>query len=191
MGNCLLGFPEPLLLEYDIFFNDRHVFNLVYYSHSIFHIRLPWCLVGKESACSAGDSSSIPGSERSPGEGHGTPLPLQCSCLENPTDGGAWGATVHGVAKEPDTTWWVNNSSSNPPHWHVQTLLIDVQRKIKSLCWQFTLCEATEGKRKLSQPRNVNSFFIFFFFFKCCLTLHVVTDAKDMSWFKNLVHFSP
>ena len=31
-----------------------------------------------------------------PGEGNGTPL--QYSCLENPTDGGAWWATVHGVA---------------------------------------------------------------------------------------------
>ena len=31
------------------------------------------------------------------GEGHGNPL--QCSCLENPRDGGAWWAAVHGVAK--------------------------------------------------------------------------------------------
>ena len=31
------------------------------------------------------------------GEGDGTPL--QCSCLENPVDGGAWWAAVHGVAK--------------------------------------------------------------------------------------------
>ena len=31
------------------------------------------------------------------GEGHGTPL--QHSCLENPMDGGAWWAAVHGVAK--------------------------------------------------------------------------------------------
>ena len=31
------------------------------------------------------------------GEGNGTPL--QCSCLENPMDGGAWWATVHRVAK--------------------------------------------------------------------------------------------
>ena len=30
-------------------------------------------------------------------EGNGTPL--QCSCLENPMDGGTWWATVHGVAK--------------------------------------------------------------------------------------------
>ena len=56
---------------------------------------------GKESACNAGDLGSIPGSERSPGEGNGNPL--QYSCLENPMDGGAWWARVHGVA-EADTT---------------------------------------------------------------------------------------
>ena len=51
----------------------------------------------KESACNAGDLSSIPWLGRSPGEGNGNPL--QYSCLENPMDRGAWGATVHGVAK--------------------------------------------------------------------------------------------
>ena len=40
---------------------------------------------------------SIPGSGKYPGEGNGNPL--QYSCLENPTDRGAWRATVHGVAK--------------------------------------------------------------------------------------------
>ena len=59
---------------------------------------------GKESACNAGGPSSIPGSERSPGDGNGTPL--QYSCLENPMDGGAWWATVHGVTK----SWtWLSN----------------------------------------------------------------------------------
>ena len=43
------------------------------------------------------DVDLIPGSERSPGGGHGNPL--QDSCLENPVDGGAWWATVHGVSK--------------------------------------------------------------------------------------------
>ena len=43
------------------------------------------------------DLSSIPGSGRSPGGGHGNPL--QYSCLENPMDRGAWRATVHRVAK--------------------------------------------------------------------------------------------
>ena len=36
---------------------------------------------------------------RSPGEGNGNPL--QCSCLENPRDGGAWWAAVYGVAQSP------------------------------------------------------------------------------------------
>ena len=56
--------------------------------------------VGKESSCNvrdAGDASSIPVSERSPGGGHGNPL--QYSCLENLMDRGAWLATVHRVAK--------------------------------------------------------------------------------------------
>ena len=61
----------------------------------------PFSSDGKASACNAGDLGSIPGSERSPGEGNGKPL--QYSCLENPMDGGAWGTTVHGVA-ELDTT---------------------------------------------------------------------------------------
>ena len=52
---------------------------------------------GKASACNAGDLGLTPGLGRSPGEGNGNPL--QYSCLENPTDGGAWQATVHGVAK--------------------------------------------------------------------------------------------
>ena len=51
----------------------------------------------KASACNAGDLGSIPGLGRSPGEGNGSPL--QYSCLENPMDGGAWWATVQGVAK--------------------------------------------------------------------------------------------
>ena len=55
----------------------------------------------KASASNAGDPGSIPGLGRSPREGNGNPL--QCSCLENPMDGGAWWATVHGVT-ESDTT---------------------------------------------------------------------------------------
>ena len=57
----------------------------------------PGSSAGKESACDAGDLSSIPGSGRSPKGGDGYPLPY--SCLENPMDRGAWQATVHGVTK--------------------------------------------------------------------------------------------
>ena len=52
---------------------------------------------GKESACNVGDPGSVPGWEKSPGEGNGNPL--QYSCLENSMDGGAWQAIVHEVAK--------------------------------------------------------------------------------------------
>ena len=52
---------------------------------------------GKDSACNLGDPGLIPELGRSPGEGNGNLL--QYSCLENPMDGGAWKATVHGVAK--------------------------------------------------------------------------------------------
>ena len=52
---------------------------------------------GEESVCNAGDAGLIPGLGRSPGEGIG--YPLQYSCLENSMDGGAWWATVHGIAK--------------------------------------------------------------------------------------------
>ena len=44
-----------------------------------------------------GDTGSIPGLGRSPGEGNDNPL--QYSCLENPMDRGAWQATVHGIVK--------------------------------------------------------------------------------------------
>ena len=45
------------------------------------------------------------------GEGNGNPL--QCSCLENPRDGGAWWAAVYGVAQSQ--TRLKQLSSSTPP----------------------------------------------------------------------------
>ena len=74
----------------------------VYLLISKVEIAFHWWLSGKESACQAGDSGSIPGLGRSPGEGNGDPL--QYSCLGNPMDRGAWWATVHGVPKEPNVT---------------------------------------------------------------------------------------
>ena len=63
----------------------------------------------KNPSANAGDAGSIPGLGRSPGEGHGNPL--QYSCLENPMGQGAWWATVHGVAKDSDTMYQLNNDS--------------------------------------------------------------------------------
>jgi len=58
--------------------------------------------VVKNLPASTGDVSLISRLVISPGEGNGNPL--QCSCLKNPIDRGAWWATVHEVAKESDTT---------------------------------------------------------------------------------------
>ena len=51
------------------------------------------------NAGNAGFMGSIPGSGRSPGEGHGNPL--QYSCLKNPMDRGDWWSRVHRITKNP------------------------------------------------------------------------------------------
>ena len=61
----------------------------------------PVVLVVKNLPANAGDASLMPWVRKFPGEGSGNPL--QYSCLENSTDRGAWGSTVHGAA-ESDTT---------------------------------------------------------------------------------------
>ena len=60
---------------------------------------LPWGLGGKEKVkpANAEDLGSIPGLRGSPGKGNGNPV--QFSCLGNPTDRGAWWATVYGFTK--------------------------------------------------------------------------------------------
>ena len=58
--------------------------------------------MGKESACNSGNVGSILELGRFPGEGDSNLL--QDSCLENPMDRGAWGATVHGGRKESNMT---------------------------------------------------------------------------------------
>ena len=63
----------------------------------LYWLSLPGGSDGKELACNAGDLGLISGLGRSLGEGNGNSL--QYSCLGNPTDRGAWQATIHGAAK--------------------------------------------------------------------------------------------
>ena len=72
-------------------------FPLCEFSLSDILTSFPGGLEVKVSACSVGDLGSIPGLGRFLGEGNGNQL--QHFWLENPMDGGAWWATVHGVAK--------------------------------------------------------------------------------------------
>ena len=71
--------------------------------------------VVKNLPANPGDSGSIPGLGRSPGEGNSSPL--QYSFLENPTDRGTWQATVHGVTKESDMT----ENTHTHTHTHTRT----------------------------------------------------------------------
>ena len=87
-----------------VWFNLSHLFPKVDNENTrilYFWKGFPGGSDGKASARNAGDLGSIPGLGRSSGEGNGNPL--QYSCLENSMDGGAWWATVHGVAKSQ--TW--------------------------------------------------------------------------------------
>ena len=75
--------------------------------------------VVKNLSANAGDTrdtSSIPGSGRSPGVGNGNPL--QYSCLENSIDRGNWRVTIHGTAKSLSThTHAHTHTPSVPTRW--------------------------------------------------------------------------
>ena len=88
-----------------------------------------------DSAYNAGDPGLIPGSGRSPGEGNGNPL--QYSCLENSMDGGAWWATVHGVAK--NQTWLSDLYTHTHTHTHTQ-FIVTIKYCIYSPCGTIYPC---------------------------------------------------
>ena len=87
------------------------IYNCIYLFMAV--LGFPGGSVVKNPPAKAGDTVSIPGLGRSPGEGNGNPL--QYSCLENPMDRGAWWATVHRVT-ESDTTKRLNNNISIQHH---------------------------------------------------------------------------
>ena len=86
---------------------------------------LPLRLSSKEPACNAGDMSSIPGSGRSPGGGHDNPL--QCSCLEDLTDRGAWQTTVQSVAQKQDRTEATEHACTHIPFFQIPHVSINTQ----------------------------------------------------------------
>ena len=99
------------------------------------HLRNMWC-------CQC--YGIWPSSQVCIGEGDGTPL--QCSCLENPRDGGAWWAAVHGVAQSRTRLKWL--SSSIGVYWFLCQFLMVIQFLTAVLpctfytlipCWLLTL----------------------------------------------------
>ena len=81
---------------------------IISYAIAVFTSEFPSGAVIKNPANGgdAGDTGSIPGSERSPGEGNSNPL--HYPCLENPIERGAWWAAIHGVTKELYVIEWLS-----------------------------------------------------------------------------------
>ena len=108
-------------------------------------------LVVKNLPANTGDLGSIPGWGRAPGEGNGNPL--QCSCLENPMDRGAWRATVHAVAKS--RTRLKQLSTTQPAQHSLEGLMIKLKlqcfghlRKRANSLEKTLMLGKTEGKRR-------------------------------------------
>ena len=70
---------------------------------------IPRWFSGRESACNPGDTGSISGLRRSPGEDNGNQI--QYSCLENPMHRGASWAIFHAVTKEADMPEQLNSNN--------------------------------------------------------------------------------
>ena len=105
-GSSIHGILQARILEYVSSFSSRgssqsrvqtHLSYLLHCRWVCYQVDFPGGSDDKVSAYKAGDQGSIPRSGKSFGEGNGNPL--QYSCLENPMDGGAWQAIVHGVSK--------------------------------------------------------------------------------------------
>ena len=100
---------------------------------------LPDDSVVKNPPANAGDAGFIPGLWRSPREGNGNPL--WYSCLENPTDRGAWWASVHGATKSQ--TWlsdWACTCTHTPTTSPIHKIKIIQFSSVAQSCP--TLCDA-------------------------------------------------
>ena len=75
------------------------------------------------------------------GEGNGNPL--QCSCLENPRDRGAWWAAVYGVAQSWTQLKWLSSSSSSSTCVYTHTYTPTLTNKLYSFSFSYTLVNIT------------------------------------------------
>ena len=122
--------------------------------------RLPQWLSGKESSCNAGDlgdTGSIPGLERSPGEWNGNPF--QYSCLENSMDRGvstgppgkSWPSFERGLLQAPSS--WLVSLQGEMKTWrkqeesHVMTETETGVMPLNKECWQ-----PSESRRGKNSP---------------------------------------
>ena len=93
--------------------------------------------------------------------GEGTGNPLQYSCLENPRDGGAWWAAVHGIAK---SRTWLSDFTFTFMHWRRKWQATPVflpgesqERRILLGCclWSLTESDTTEATWRWQQQHGI------------------------------------
>ena len=89
------------------------------------------------------------------GEGNGNPL--QCSCLENPKDGGAWWAAVYGVAQSRTQLKWLSSSSSS--RWRRQWQPTPVLLPGKSHGWRSLVGCSPWGRKELGTTERLHFHF--------------------------------
>ena len=86
------------------------------------------------------------------GEGNGNPL--QCSCLENPRDGGAWWAAISGVTQSRTRLKWLSSSSSNgAPDENLNT-----ETWMRFLGWQYYVLMSHINWRRVIYSENKRGF---------------------------------
>ena len=94
-----MGMTSSCLCSF--FFSCTMFLSCVYFASAFPFWQFPYGSNGKECTWNEGDPGLMPESERSSGEGNGSPL--QYPCLENSMDRGVWWAMVHKVSKSQ--TW--------------------------------------------------------------------------------------
>ena len=128
---------------------------------------LPWWLRGKESACQCRRCRFYPWVGKITWRKKWQPL--QYSCLRNPIDRGAWQDPVHGVAKELDTTWWLNSKNVT---WYDLILISQITIAKTVFPNKFTLwCSRwTEILEFGVDPARFHTMFFSFYFYLLFLT---------------------
>ena len=122
------------------------------------------------------------------GEGNGNPL--QCSCLENPRDRGAWWAAVYGVAQSWTWLKWVSSSSTTS-----SLILSLLYSCLRCNVWKQYL-EAMRGNHSKAQWILLKIYIYTYFFplwlvrLYCICTIYKILNFSYESMMDDFLHFS-
>ena len=86
------------------------------------------------------------------GEGNGNPL--QCSCLENPRDGGAWLASVYGVAQSRTWLKWFSSSRIDNTRWVILASVHNKNNRYEIFSFPFIQPGCFREIRQTNEPTH-------------------------------------